>query len=63
MFLDQRELRQIQNRVGKNKYKVYYPNKSSEKLILYNNEKPDISLFKLITNEKLRRQDILGSLV
>lgn len=63
LFLDQRELSQIQNRVGKNKYKVYYPNKSSEKVILYNNEKPDISLFKIITNEKLRHQDILGSLL
>ena len=62
LFLDQNELKQIQNKVGKNKYKVYYPNKLSEKVILYNSQKPDITLFKIITKEKLRHQDILGSL-
>ena len=60
-FLNPKDQIELKRLLKKNEYEIYYPTKDSEKLIFYKN-KPDISLYKIITNNTLRHQDILGSL-
>ncbi len=62
LFLDQRELKQVISKLNKKEYKVYYPYKDSEKVMLYTGKIPKVKLFKIFTVENLRHQDILGSL-
>lgn len=62
-FLDEKEYNEIKFKLKKYDYKIYMPYKSSEKVILYVNEEPNVSLFKVNSYEKLRHQDILGTLL
>ena len=62
LFLDQREYKLVTSKLKKHEYKVYYPYKDSEKVMLYTGNMPIIKLFKINTAEKIRHQDILGSL-
>lgn len=62
LFLDQREYKLVISKLKKHEYKVYYPYKDSEKVMLYTEKVPIIKLFKINTAEKIRHQDILGSL-
>ena len=61
-FLDGRELKLVTSKLKKGEYNVYYPYKDSEKVMLYTGKVPIVKLFKINTVEKLRHQDILGSL-
>ena len=61
-FLDPKELLEIKGKLKKNTYNVYYPYKDSEKCIVYNYEKPEVLLYEIIINKKVRHQDILGAM-
>ena len=63
LFLDEKEYKEVISHVKKNMYKIYKPYKDSEKVILYYNEKPDISLIKIESYNKLKHNQILGSLL
>ncbi len=63
LFLDFNEYNIIKKEIKDKDYKVFYPNKSSEKIILYNDELPSVSLYKINSINKLRHQDILGSIL
>ena len=63
LFLDQKELKSVKSRLKKQQYKEYYPYKDSEKVILYTDSIPQVVLFKIKSYEKLRHQDILGSIL
>ena len=62
-FLDEKEFKEISYKLKNKNYEIYKPYKDSEKLILYNNEIPDVSLYKINCIDKLRHQDILGSIM
>lgn len=62
LFLDGKEFKLVTAKLKKQEYKIYYPYKDSEKVMLYTGKIPNIKLFKIYTVEKLRHQDILGSL-
>ena len=62
-FLYQNELNKVIRKLKKDEYKIYYPYKDSEKVILYFDNIPRVSLFKIHSYEKLRHQDILGSIL
>lgn len=62
-FLDQREFKLVTSKLKKKNYNIYSPYRTSEKIILYTNELPMVSLYKINTYEKLRHQDILGSIL
>ena len=61
-FLNPKELKEITNHLKKNTYLIFKPYEEAEKIILYLNEQPNIILFEIITSNKLRHQDILGTL-
>lgn len=63
LFLDQKEFNEVTKRLKKNSYKVYYPYKDSEKVIIYYDTEPNVVLFKIKSFNKLRHQDILGSIM
>ncbi|MBR1416752.1 MAG: hypothetical protein IJ572_02925 [Bacilli bacterium] len=63
LFLDQKELKIIISKLHKKYYNAYYPYKTSEKVILYTKKIPKVTLFKIISNNTLRHQDILGSIM
>ncbi len=63
LFLDENEYKLVISKLKKSDYLVYYPYKDSEKVILYSKDIPDVSLFKIETRNKLRHQDILGSIL
>ena len=62
LFLDQREYKLVTSKLKKHEYKIYYPYKYSEKVMLYTEKVPIVKLFKINSSEKIRHQDILGSL-
>lgn len=62
LFLDGREFKLVTSKLKKDSYNIYYPYKDSEKVMLYTGNVPKIKLFKIYTVDKLRHQDILGSL-
>lgn len=62
LFLDGREFKLVTAKLKKDEYIVYYPYKDSEKVMLYTGKLPTVKLFKVYTVEKIRHQDILGSL-
>lgn len=62
LFLDQREYKLVASKLKKHEYNIYYPYKDSEKVMLYTGKVPVVKLFKINTVEKIRHQDILGSL-
>ena len=61
-FLNPLEIMDLKGKLKGINYKTYYPFEEAEKIILYINKLPDISLYEIITNNDLRHQDILGSL-
>ena len=63
LFLDQKEYQNISGKLNKNSYNIYYPYKDSEKIILYKNILPDVSLIEINSYEKLKHSDILGSIM
>ena len=60
-FLDPYEVKEISHLKVKD-YNLFEPYIDSEKVILYKNIKPKVTLFKIVTKEKLRHQDIMGSI-
>ena len=63
LFLDQKEFKDVVGRLKKKDYQVYLSYPDSEKSIIYTKEIPNVSLFKINSYEKLRHQDILGSIL
>lgn len=61
-FLNPLEVIELKGKLNKNQYKIYSPTKDSEKVIFYNKKEPNISLYEIKTNNKLRHQEILGSI-
>jgi len=61
-FLNPVDVMYLKGKLNKNQYKIYSPTLDSEKVIFYNKKEPDISLYEIETNNKLRHQEILGSL-
>ena len=62
-FLDQKEYKLVTSHLKKKNYNVYLPYKDSEKVILYTTKIPKVCLFRIKSYEKLRHQDILGSIL
>ena len=62
-FLDQNELKKILPKLKNKSYNIYYPYKDSEKVVIYYDKVPNIALFKIASYDKLRHQDILGSIM
>ena len=63
LFLDGKEFKEVTRKLTKNSYNIYYPYVDSEKVILYTNTIPEVSLFHIISYGPLRHQDILGSIM
>ena len=63
LFLDAKEFKIITSRLKKKDYKIYYPYKTSEKVILYKQELPKISLLKIKCYQNLKHNEILGSIL
>lgn len=61
-FLDPNELQEVQKKLKKGQYKIYYPYRDSEKNIIYNKEKPEVLLYEIKTKIPVRHQDILGAI-
>lgn len=61
-FLNPVDVMNLKGKLNKNQYKIYSPTKDSEKVIFYNKKEPNISLYEIETSNKLRHQEILGSL-
>ena len=61
-FLDPNLEREITKHF-KNNIKAFKPYEDTERIIIYKDLKPKVSLFKIITKEKLRHQDIMGSIL
>lgn len=61
-FLDPKELSLIKSKLKKDEYKIYYPYKDSEKVILYSREIPEVYLYEIKSKRELRHQDILGTM-
>ena len=61
-FLDGKMFNEVRKRLSKVSYEIYKPYIDSEKVIIYVNEYPTISLIQINSNESLRHQDIMGSL-
>lgn len=63
MFLDMSEFKRVKSKLKGINYSIYYPYKDSEKMIIYTNEIPNVTLFKINTNETLTHSSILGSIM
>ena len=61
-FLDPSTLNKVISKIKGYEYKIYYPYKDSEKVIIYTKEKPKIKLIEILSNEKLTHREIMGSL-
>ena len=62
LFLDPNLEKEITKKF-KNDINVFRPYEEAERIIIYRDLKPKVSLFKIITKEKLRHQDIMGSIL
>lgn len=63
LFLDQKEFKIIKNKFNKKEYNIYYLYNDSDRVILYKKELPKIKVIKINTNDNIRHQDILGSIL
>lgn len=63
LFLDGREFNLVKSRVKSKGYKIYRPFVDATKVILYSSDLPKVSLYKIKSYEKLRHQEILGSIL
>ena len=61
-FLDPNLEKEIINKF-KGDINIFRPYEEAERIIIYKDLKPRVSLFKIITKEKLRHQDIMGSIL
>jgi len=61
-FLLPNEYLSIKNKIKNREFSIYKPNIDSEKVILYRKNIPEVILLEIICKDKLRHQDILGSL-
>lgn len=61
-FLNPIDVMNLKGKLNKNQYKIFSPTLDSEKVIFYNKKEPNISLYEIETSNKLRHQEILGSL-
>ena len=61
-FLDPNLEKEIINKF-KGDINIFRPYEEAERIIIYRDLKPRVSLFKIITKEKLRHQDIMGSIL
>ena len=61
-FLDPLELQTITSKLKKNEYNIYSVYEECDKKILYKNNIPNIKLYKINSYEKLKHQEIMGSL-
>ena len=62
LFLTPLEYKQIKNNIKMSNYKTYLPYKDSEKVIIYKDNKPNVSLYKINSYEKLTHREIMGSI-
>lgn len=61
-FLDPLELKQVISKLKKDEYNIYSVYEECDKKILYKNEIPNVKLYKINSYEKLKHQEIMGSL-
>lgn len=61
-FLDPLELKLVTSKLKKNEYNIYSVYEEADKKILYKNEIPSVKLYKINSYEKLKHQEIMGSL-
>ena len=61
-FLNPKEANELKGKLKKEKYLIYKTTLDSEKVIFYKKNEPNICLYEIITNNKLKHQDILGAL-
>ena len=61
-FLEPNEVKEISKHFKKNEFNIFKPFEEAEKVILYKEKLPKVVLFKIITKETFRHQDILGSI-
>ena len=61
-FLDPKELKEVEYKLGKSNYSIYYPYKDSEKNIIYNSNEPRVLLYEIKSKGSLKHQDIMGAM-
>ena len=61
-FLNPIDVMEIKGKLKGMNYKIYSPTKDAEKVIFYNKKEPEFCLYEIISFNKLRHQEILGSL-
>ena len=61
-FLEPNEVKEVKKRCKKDEFNIFKPFIEAEKVILYKDKLPKVVLFKIITKDFLRHQDILGSI-
>lgn len=61
-FIDSKDLKEITSKLKKNDYKIYKPYPDASKVILYKDKIKDILLYEIKSDDKLRHQDILGTM-
>lgn len=59
-FLDMRKQKLVKSKIKK--FNIYIPYEDSEKVIFYTNEVPKIVLYEIKSKEKLKHQEIMGSI-
>lgn len=61
-FLNYGLLKKVTSKLKNCKYEIYKPYNEAEKVIIYTDEIPKIRLFEIISSEKLKHSEIMGSL-
>ena len=61
-FLEPNEVKEVSKHFKKDEFNIFKPFIEAEKVILYKDKLPKVVLFKIITKDSLRHQDILGSI-
>ncbi len=61
-FLEPNEIKEVSKYFKKDEFNIFKPFEEAEKVILYKDTLPKVILFKIITKEVFRHQDILGSI-
>ena len=62
-FLDNTEFKKVMSKLKNINCKIYNLYEDQEKVILYTKQEPKVSLFRIMSNDKLRHQDILGAIL
>ena len=61
-FLEPNEVKEVKRYFKKYEFNIFKPFEEAEKIILYKEKLPKVVLFKIVTKETFRHQDILGSI-